>query len=127
MKAPGRATPLPSRPPDLEVFPVLDRAWPAHGVGSVAVLIAQLPDPSELTPGALVMVRESQKPARGLRRIARAVGSLVRKPPKAHAAVRSTALLARGYREIAARADPKTGEELVWGLVPTSGRSSSAP
>jgi hypothetical protein len=127
MKSAERATPLPSRPPDLEVFPTLDRAWPAHGLGPVGALIAQLPDPSELTPGALVVVRESGRPARGLRKIARGVGSLFRKPPKAHSAVRCTALLARGYREIAASTDPKTGEELVWGVAATSGRSSSVP
>jgi hypothetical protein len=118
---------MPSEPPHLELFPELDRSWPAHGLGPVAVIVGQLPDPANLPPGALVVVRDAARPPRGFRRLARGIRSLWRKPPKAHAAVRCTALLARGYREIAARIDPRTGEHLVWGLAPTSPRSSSGP
>jgi hypothetical protein len=126
MKRPDGAPFLPSEPPEVELFPVLDRSWPAHGLGPVAVIVAQLPDPADLPPGALVVVRDAAKPPRGFRRFARGIRSLFRKPPKAHAAVRCTALLARGYRDIAARVDPRTGEEVVWGLA-TSGRSSGGP
>jgi hypothetical protein len=118
---------MPSEPPHLELFPELDRTWPAHGLGPVAVIVAQLPDPANLPTGALVVVRESARPPRGFRRLARGIRSLWRKAPKAHPAVRCTALLARGYREIAARIDARTGEYLVWGLAPTSPRSSSGP
>jgi hypothetical protein len=116
-----------------ELFPVLDRKWPADGIGAVAVLVAQLPDPDELPAGSLLIVREKQAPRAGIRRWLDGVKSLVLKPRRAHAAVRCTALLARGYREIGCAADPKTGEQVVWGLTPrrealssdfTFGRSS---
>jgi hypothetical protein len=96
-------------------------------MGPVATILAQLPDPGELSPGALLVVRDAGKPPQGFRRLARGVRSLWRKEPRAHAAVRCTALLARGYRDIGARLDPRTGEALVWGFAPTSGRSSSTP
>jgi hypothetical protein len=63
-------------------------------------------------------VRETQRPRPGFRRWLDAAKALVRKPRKAHAAVRCTALLARGYREIGCGTDPKSGEEVVWGLAP---------
>jgi hypothetical protein len=127
------------RPPPSEgreLFPLLDRRWPADGLGAVAVLVAQLPDPTELPSGSLLIVREAERPRPGFRRWVDAAKALVRKPRKAHAAVRCTALLARGYREIGCGTDPKTGEEVVWGLASrrevltsdsTFGRSSSAP
>ncbi len=124
----------PPRSEGRELFPVLDRKWPADGLGAVAVLVAQLPDPADLPAGALLIVREMQRARPGFRRWLDAAKALVRKPRKAHAAVRCTALLARGYREIGCRADPKTGEEIVWGLAPpnevtelTFGRSASGP
>jgi hypothetical protein len=117
-------TPLP-RAPDLELYPALDGTWPADGIGPVATILSQLPDPTELRAGALVLVRDAEKSPQGLLGVARGIRSLWRKKPRAHAAVRCTALLARGYRDISARADPRTGEELVWAFAPaTSGRSS---
>lgn len=82
------------------------------------MLVAQLPDPAELPAGSLLIVRETQRPRPGFRRWLDRAKALVRKPRKAHAAVRCTALLARGYREIGCGTDPKTGEEVVWGLAP---------
>jgi hypothetical protein len=120
----GRSSPLP-RPPDLELYPTLGKSWPADGMGPVAAILSQLPDPAELRAGTLVVVRDAEKPPEGLLGVARGVQSLWRKKPRAHAAIRCTALLARGYRDIAARVDPRSGEELVWAFVPaTSGRSS---
>jgi hypothetical protein len=122
---PRRATPVPPRPADLELFPKLARSWPASGLGPVSAILAQLPDPGRLAAGALIVVRHAEKPARGFRRALFYVRSLWRKAPRAHAAVRCTALLARGYRDISAAVDPRTGEELVWGFAPvTSARSS---
>ena len=95
----GRAPSTTPRPPDYELFPALDRNWPAHGLGPVSALVAQLPDPADLAEGALVVVRDAEKPPRGLRRLARAIRSMWHKPPRAHPAVRCTALLARGYRD----------------------------
>jgi hypothetical protein len=123
-KEPPGSTPVPTA--DIEVFPVLDRGWPADGFGPVAVIVGQLPDPAELRSGAVVMVRERGRPAQGFRRLAAAIAGLWNRPRRAHAAIRSTALLAHGYLEISARIDPRTGEELVWGLAATSGRSSEA-
>jgi len=127
------------RPPPSEgreLFPSLDRKWPPDGLGAVAVLVAQLHDPTLLPAGSLLIVRETQRPRAGFRRWLDAARALFRKPRKAHAAVRCTALLARGYREIGCATDPKTNEELVWGLTPrretlnsdfTFDRSSSGP
>jgi hypothetical protein len=109
---------IPPRSQGRELFPSLDRKWPADGIGDVAVLIAQLPDPSELPSGSLLIVREEAMPRTGLRRLFDRIKAMVRKPRKAHAAVRCTALLARGYRDIGSATDPKTGEEVVWGLAP---------
>lgn len=113
--------------PHAEVHPALDRSWPADGIGPVSAIVAQLPDPAELPEGALLVVHESAKPADGLRRVAQGVATLWTGKRRAHVAVRCTALLARGYREIGAAVDPRSGEELTWGLAVTSSRSSSAP
>jgi hypothetical protein len=113
----SRATTLgtpPTQTPDFELFPILDRNWPHHGLGSVAVIVAQLPDPADLREGALVVVRESGPRPKGFRGWLADLKSLWSKPPKAHPAVRCTALLARGYREISASPLSRTGEELVW-------------
>ena len=107
---------LPAEKPDLELFPVLDRSWPSDGVGPLAVIVAQLPDPGELRRGALVVIRESGPRPKGLRGWLAALAALFAKPPKAHAAVRCTALLARGYREISCTPARRSGEELVWGI-----------
>jgi len=48
MKPPAGAPTLPAGPPHLELFPVLDRSWPADGLGPVAVIVAQIPDPADL-------------------------------------------------------------------------------
>ena len=109
---------IPAEKPDLELFPALDKTWPADGLGPVATVVAQLPDPAELRKGALVVIRESGARPRGFRGLVVSMRSLFAKPPKAHTAVRCTALLARGYREISAAADRRTGEELVWGIGP---------
>jgi hypothetical protein len=105
---------LPSEKPDLELFPILDRTWPADGLGPVAAIVAQLPDPADLRRGALVVVRESGPRPKGFRGLLASLAGLFTKPPKAHPAVRCTALLARGYREISAAADRRSGEDVVW-------------
>ncbi|HMI89500.1 MAG TPA: hypothetical protein VK550_35740 [Polyangiaceae bacterium] len=118
---------IPTEKPDVELFPILDRAWPADGLGPVSVIVAQLPDPADLRTGALVVVRESGPRPKGFRGWLASLKALFSKPPKAHAAVRCTALLARGYREISCAANRRNGEDVVWGTgVPTSRRSSSA-
>jgi hypothetical protein len=42
---------------------------------------------------------------------------LLRKRREVHPAVRCTALLARGFRNVGAGVDPKTGEKIAWGFV----------
>jgi hypothetical protein len=106
---------IPPEKPDLELFPILDRTWPADGLGPVAIIVAQLPDPAELRRGALVLVRESGPRPKGFRGLLASLKGLFTKPPKAHPAVRCTALLARGFREIGAAANRRNGEEVVWG------------
>jgi hypothetical protein len=105
---------IPAEKPDLELFPVLDRAWPADGLGPVAAIVAQLPDPADLRRGALVVVRESGPRSKGFRQWLASLKALFAKPAKAHPAVRCTALLARGYREISAAPDRRSGESVVW-------------
>jgi hypothetical protein len=110
---------IPVETPDLELFPVLDRDWPSDGLGPVAVIVAQLPDPSDLRKGALVIVRETGPRPKGFRGLLASVTTLFSKPPKAHPAVRCTALLARGYREISAAHDRRSGEDVVWATGPS--------
>jgi hypothetical protein len=116
--------PLPSLPIAREVYPELGRAWPGNGLGSVALVAAQLPDPKELPDGALVLVHESGRPPTTLwGRLAQA-GRFWRSLPTAHRAVRCTALLALGYRDVGVARDPRTQEEIAWGVAATSPRSS---
>jgi len=124
MNPAGQPSRLPPRPPDVELFPVLDRSWPPDGLGPIAVIVGQLPDPVDLRKGAVVVVRDGGPPPRGIQRLVRTIASIWNRPRRVHPAVRCTALLACGYRDISAAADPRTGEELVWGLAPTSDRSS---
>ncbi len=118
---------IPAEKPDVELFPILDRNWPADGLGPVAVIVAQLPDPADLRAGALVVVRESGPRPKGFRGLLASCKGFFTKPPTAHAAVRCTALLARGYREISCAPHRRSGQDVVWGIgLPTSRRSSSA-
>jgi hypothetical protein len=107
---------IPADPPDVELFPILDENWPSDGLGPVAVIIAQLPDPAGLRKGALVMVRESGPRPKGFGAWIAAFTALFAKPPKVHAAVRCTALLARGYRDISSATNRRSGEDVVWGI-----------
>ena len=108
---------IPAAATAMEVFPELDGSWPRDGLGPVAVIVAQLPDPAALEPGALVMVRESGAKPKGLRGLLFGLKCVFAKPPQVHPAVRCTAMLARGYGEISSAPDKKTGEKLVWGVV----------
>lgn len=107
---------IPSENPDVELFPILDKTWPSDGLGPVAAIVAQLPDPSELRRGALVVVRESGPRPKGFGAFIAALKGLFAKPPKVHAAVRCTALLARGYRDISSAPNRRSGEDVVWGI-----------
>jgi hypothetical protein len=109
---PAVDAPLPAGKPDVDVFPALDRAWPKDGLGPIATLIAQLPDPEDLPKGSLVAVHGA-----GRTRPSAIVRWLLPKPREVHPAVRCTALLARGYRNVGAGVDPKTGEKIAWGSV----------
>lgn len=107
---------IPAEKPDVELFPILDKNWPSDGLGPVAVIVAQLPAPSELRKGALVIVRESGPRPKGFAAWVAPLKALFAKPPKVHAAVRCTALLARGYRDISSAPSKKNGEDVVWGI-----------
>jgi hypothetical protein len=78
---------------------------------SVAVVAAALPSPAELPPNAIVLVLPTRPPPRGL--LAR-----LRTPPPISRAHRASALLARGYVDIEADVDPKSGMDLVWARRP---------
>jgi hypothetical protein len=113
----------PSRHPDHELFPELDPAWPLDGFGPIAAVAAQLPDPQDLAGGSLVLVHETCRRERGIRRVLAFVAFWKRRR-RAHAAVRCAALLARGYIDIGAALDPRTGEPLVWGFAADELRAS---
>jgi len=100
------------RPPTLDVSLVLSRAWPTDGIGPVANVLAQIPDPSGLSSGTRVIVHARGRRGAGL--FARLFG-----PRRtAHVAVRCTALLALGYRDVGAGRDQGAGETLAWGVAP---------
>jgi hypothetical protein len=105
-------TALPAGRPDVDVRPRLDRSWPKDGFGPIATIIALLPDPDGLAERTLVVVRGSDR-ARPIRLLR----WLLPKRREAHPAVRCTALLARGYRDVGAAVDPNTGERVAWGYT----------
>jgi hypothetical protein len=104
--------PLPAGKPDIDVFPSLDRMWPKDGMGPIAAVIAQLPNPEDLPIGTLVTVHGS-----GRARPNAHVRWLLPKRREVHPAVRCTALLARGFKNVGAAVDAKTGERIAWGYV----------
>jgi hypothetical protein len=110
--------PSPSYPPlapdaalELTVHPTLDGTFDLPVLGQVHHVAAELPEPRTLRPGAWISVSPG-KPARG--------GLLARLfAPKSRPlalAVRCTALLLRGYREVCAN-----DAGLAFGRAPISG------
>jgi len=91
------------------IEPGVSEDWPGHGLGPVAEILALLPDPAELAPGARVAVLAGS-PERGL--FARLFSSSSPRA-KVHLAVRCTALLLRGYASISA---DEAG--VAYGVVP---------
>jgi hypothetical protein len=104
--------PLPAGKPDVDVFPSLERTWPKDGLGPIPTVIAQLPAPEDLAKGTLVVVHASGRARPNL-----VLRWLLPKRREVHAAVRCTALLARGYRNVGSAVDPKTGERIAWGYA----------
>jgi hypothetical protein len=76
------------------------------------VVTSQLPDPTALVPGQLVVVLPRGAPAEEW------LGRLVAKRSWAAGATRATALLALGYCRIGAGVDPASRLDLVWGTSP---------
>jgi hypothetical protein len=116
---------LVSRPTGARVKPPLGLTRWSDDATDIALLLAHpnasdtptlaevadaLPDPSTLTPGALVIVLGELAPRGPLGWL----GSRVRVPRH----VRSSALLAKGYTSIGGAVDPKTGGDLAWGYAP---------
>jgi hypothetical protein len=89
----------PDRAVTTSIEPVVGDGWPAHGLGPISEILALLPDPAELPPGAWIAVGSGSHGQRGL--LSRLFGS---QAPRArvHLAVRCTALLIRGYTAVAA-------------------------
>jgi hypothetical protein len=93
------------------ITPQLDESWPQHGLGSLAEVLALIPEPSALPAGSWIAVEASERMGRwSLRR-------LVHKPRFVHRALRCTALLARGYEFVGAGSD-QDGRDIAWGRVP---------
>ena len=120
--APADASPLP-RPPfglrrwsDAHDAPVavllsLPAGWPPTGLGDVDTIAAQLPDPSSLAAGTLVVILGEGMASPGL------FGRLLRPRGRIARAVRASALLVRGYVDIGGGLDPSTRQDLAWGYA----------
>src|SRR4051812_27193169 len=80
---------------------------PTEDVGTLAT---QLPDTASLPPGSLVIAVAGEAP-RGL------LGRLFARSASISRRARATALLARGYVEIAAAGDAASDLDLVWGYT----------
>lgn len=92
-------------------------------VADVASLARALPDPDTLPPGALVVVLPNviDPPSLGSRLLA-ALG----RGRTVSRALRSSALVARGYVRVAAGVDTDTRADLVWGYALATERDSSS-
>jgi hypothetical protein len=86
--------------------------WPASGYGDVAAIARQLPNPTSLGEGTLVLLLpEADAPGGVLGRLFGAGR------PKIARAIRCSALLARGYVGVGGGIDPVTGLDLAWGYA----------
>jgi len=90
---------------------------------SVAAVMAKLPDPASLSPGALVIV--PGEVVSGARSLARSVLAVFGRTKTVTRARRCSALVARGYVDVGA-AEDETRADLAWGYVPKASGSSSS-
>ena len=79
---------------------------------SVTTVMAALPDPATLTPGALVVVPA----ALAGKSLARSVLSMLGRPKRVATSRRCSALVARGYIQVGAAEDGD--DDLAWGYAP---------
>lgn len=84
---------------------------------SVAAIIAKLPDPASLAPGALVVL--PGEIASAGRSLARSVLAVFGRAKTVTRARRCSALVARGYVDVGAAEDDGTRADLAWGYAPT--------
>ena len=81
----------------------------------IASIARALPDPDELPSGTLLFVLPALvDPPSLANRLLAALG----RGPTVPRALRSTALVARGYVRVAAGIDGESGSDLVWGYAP---------
>jgi len=115
----GRARPGRVRPPlglaswagdAVDVAILLPRP-PADRSASLDEIAAEIPEPSTLAPGTLVLVLGEVEPPETL--LGRWLGGK-KVVPRAD---RCSALLARGYERIGGGVDVATGHDLAWGYV----------
>lgn len=98
------------RRPHVPLPPAKDRST------ARVVSLEDLPDPSALEPGTLVIVgAEARTTERSLMRSV--LGALGRKQSVPRSA-RCTALVVRGYIRVGAGIDPDTDADLCWGYAP---------
>ena len=90
---------------------------------SVAAIMAKLPDPASLSPGALVVV-PAEIASTG-RSLARSVLAVFGRTKTATRARRCSALVARGYVDVGA-AEDDTRADLAWGYAPRPPASEEA-
>jgi hypothetical protein len=100
-----------SSPVAVHVFvPTLDERYDEHGVGPVEPLAEELPLPTDLGAGQILVVTDGGVAPTGL--FAR-----FRRRRVVHRAVRGAALLARGYVDVAGGVHAGH-DDAVWGRVP---------
>ena len=109
VRARSAATPL--RPAALASAKVI--ALSETDAGTLAGVIAALPDPAALAPGTLVVLRGDPAGGRSLAQSVLAVFGRTKPIPRTR---RCTALVARGYVEVGA-AESDDGD-LAWGQAP---------
>lgn len=83
--------------------------------GSVAAVMASLPDPSALPPGTLVVV--PGEIAAKSRSLARSVFAAFVRPKNVARVHRCSALVARGFVDVGGGLD-ESGADLAWGYAP---------
>ncbi len=91
---------------------------------SVSAVMAKLPDPATLPPGALVII--PAEVARAGRSLARSVLAVFGHTKTITRARRCSALVARGYVGVGA-AEDETRADVAWGYASSDGQKPSRP
>jgi hypothetical protein len=101
-------------PPASELATARRITLTADAAGSVAAIMAKLPDPAELAPATLVLVSGQLG---GPKTLARSMLAAIGRTKPVARALRCSALVARGYVRVGAAPDASK-DDIAWGYVP---------